>query len=106
MAINRAEQDVCQKCGAQVPDGAGCTHASCGGLIVRVEQNWPSDTFCNTRVSILGRRFPITVSLTKLHDGSLELSTLCLDRYMHCRYFNYSKREALRLFREHVSENY
>ena len=42
------------------------------------------------------------ISITRLHDGSYECATIHNGHRVHQRYFGYTKRECLRLFRKYL----
>ena len=43
------------------------------------------------------------ISITRLHDGSYECATVLCSRRVHYRYFGYTRREALQMFIEYIT---
>jgi hypothetical protein len=46
-----------------------------------------------------------TMTITKLHDGSLEISDIIGGYLIRKRYYLYSKKEAIALFRKETKQN-
>ena len=45
------------------------------------------------------------ITIEKSIYGSLTLSTVINDRYYHKQYYGYTKREAIKLFKEFITNN-
>lgn len=46
----------------------------------------------------------VTITIRKTFQGAYELSAVVGNDYIHQQYFGYTKKEALRLFKQYLAE--